>query len=285
MKLRQIYLAGKKKLEEAGVEAPAFDAVCLFEKVFGLDRGGMVVHGDEIPPAEEESLFFSLIERRSSGFPLQYLMGEWPFMGREFLVGPGVLIPREETELLVEAALAGLEGKEKGCRAVDLCAGTGIVGINLSLELPEAEITAVELSQEAFPYLEENIARHKAPVKAMRADVLKGPPPGFPIQDAVVSNPPYLTRKDMENLQKEVKSEPEMALRGGEDGLLFYRVIAEKWFPFLRRDGFAAVECGMGQAGQVAEIFHSFGLSEVSILDDFNGIGRVVTGRWRGGAS
>ncbi|MBS5623480.1 MAG: peptide chain release factor N(5)-glutamine methyltransferase, partial [Clostridium sp.] len=197
MTLRQTYQKGKMLLEKAGIETPAFDAVCLFEKVFGMDRQKLMIHGME--PAEEAhaAAYWELCEMRAQGRPLQYILGEWPFMDFTLCVGEGVLVPREETELLVYTAAerlrvgSGAKGPWKG---VDLCGGSGAVAIGLASLLPGLEISCAELYADAFRFLEANVRRlaSKA-VHPARLDVLS-PESAAPFSglDLVVSNPPYV---------------------------------------------------------------------------------------------
>ena len=162
MTLRQTYQKGKMLLEKAGIETPAFDAVCLFEKVFGMDRQKLMIHGME--PAEEAhaAAYWELCEMRAQGRPLQYILGEWPFMDFTLCVGEGVLVPREETELLVYTAAerlrvgSGAKGPWKG---IDLCGGSGAVAIGLASLLPGLEISCAELYADAFRFLEANVRR------------------------------------------------------------------------------------------------------------------------------
>lgn len=279
MTLREAYLACKNQLWGTGIESSSFDSICLFQKVFGMDRTGLAVHGGDEADDDRAKQLLAMAARRAEGYPLQYLLGEWPFMGLDFYVGPGVLIPREETELLVMAALREAEKKPKGLAVLDLCAGSGAVGIAIAKRCSQARITAVELSPQAMSYLNRNKERHQVSVEVLCADVLSDASSTLPKQDVVVSNPPYLTEEDMTKLQREVTFEPELALRGGKDGLVFYRAIAKKWLPLLKPGGLLAVECGMGQDRDIINLFTRAGLTGCGVLPDFNEIGRVVTGR------
>lgn len=280
------YQKGKSYLQKAGIESPAFDAVCLFQKVFGLDRQGLIVRASEEAP-QDGGLFWSLIERRAQKEPLQYLLGEWEFLDGRLKVGEGVLIPREETELLVYTArdllLQAGAAPEEPLKALDLCAGTGAVGIGLGKLFPQAEIFCVEWYAEAFRYLKENIGQDGGRLKAVRADVLSGPNLEFPVPeggyDALVSNPPYLETGELASLQEEVRREPRTALDGGADGLDFYRAIAEKWLKLLKPGGVLAVEIGESQGTAVKGIFQEYGAQELRVYQDFNGLDRVVAGK------
>jgi len=247
-----------------------FDAVCLAEKAFGLSRTELRLHGDRLIDPEK---FFALVNRRKSGEPLQYILGEWEFYGLRFAVGPGVLIPRPETEMLVELALEHLRGK-KGPVVYDLCAGSGCVGLSVAHHSPNARVYLIELSDDAMPYLRKN-AEAYSNAEVIQADVCNAQ---CTIHNAqlILANPPYVKTNEIAVLSEEVRREPRMALDGGEDGLAFYRVLAEKWLPRLAPGGLLACECGEGQAGEIAAMFAP---CETSILKDFNGMERVVATR------
>lgn len=277
--LGEIYRQGKTVLLNAGNETPAFDAACLFRNVFGLDRQSLVIHSGEPAEAEKTERYLGLVRERADGRPLQYILGSWPFMELTLEVGEGVLIPREETELLVTAAAQLLKGTGNP-QIIDLCSGTGAVALGLASLFPCASIYAAELYDKAFDYLNLNIKNTGFQnVKAVQTDILNlKNTEKFSAPDCIVSNPPYVTTGELKALQSEVQREPQTALDGGRDGLLFYRAIASLWIPKLKRSGIAAVEVGEGQAAQVSELFQDAGLSKIRILKDFNNIERVVTG-------
>lgn len=279
MTLGEIYQKGKGALVRAGNESPAFDAGCLFQKAFGLDRQALILHSGEPGNAAKVEDYIKMIEERACGRPLQYILGKWPFMELELNVGEGVLIPREETELLVYTA-AGLLKNSVKPQIVDLCSGTGAVALGLASLIPDAQIAAVELYDKAFAYLRMNQKdTGLEQVTPVRLDVLNPNSAAlFSELDCIVSNPPYIKAEELPTLQTEVRREPQTALDGGTDGLVFYRAIANLWLPKLKHGGAAAVEVGEGQASEVAELFESAGLSQIHIFTDFNQIERVVSG-------
>lgn len=280
MTLGEIYRQGKKVLSTAGNEASGFDADCLFQKTFGLDRQARILHANDIAGDAEAQEYVGYIKERAEGRPLQYILGKWPFMKLELRVGEGVLIPREETELLVYTAARLLQGTEKP-KIIDLCAGTGAVALGLASLLPHAQITAAELYDEAFFYLDQNIKETGfRNVSPMRLNVLE-PQNKISELDCIVSNPPYVERDELLMLQEEVQREPVTALDGGADGLSFYKAIAQIWLPKLKLGGAAAVEIGEGQAQAVAKLFEAAGLTRIEIQRDFNGLERVVAGVWK----
>ncbi len=282
MTLGEIYQQGKGVLFKAGNQSPAFDSVCLFQKVFGLDRQALLIHSNESADAAKTKEYLELIYERAGGRPLQYILGKWPFMQLELYVGEGVLIPREETELLVYTA-AELLKSVNSPKILDLCSGTGAVALGLASLLPQARITGAELYDKAFYYLNRNIEETGVQnVTPVQMDILN-PQSAETLSalDCIVSNPPYVTTGELPTLQTEVQNEPQSALDGGADGLVFYRAIAALWLPKLRRGGVAAVEVGDGQAAEVAKLFEAAGLAKIDIIEDFNCIERVVCGIWQ----
>lgn len=279
MNIGEAYRSGKKRLEKAGCESPSFDAGCIFQKVFGLDRQQRIMRSAENADAGKTSEYLSLAQERAGGRPLQYLLGEWPFLDLTLEVGEGVLIPREETELLVRTAADLLRGRE-AAEIVDLCSGSGAVALGLASLLSGVNITAAEKYTGALAYLRRNIEKTAIPgVRAVELDVLNpAAAQKFSSLDAVVSNPPYVCAGEIETLQAEVRCEPREALDGGDDGLLFYRAIAKIWLPKLKPGGIAAVEIGEGQAEDVKKLFSGM-LEDLHVYRDFNGLERVVSGR------
>lgn len=281
MTLQQVYQQGRIALKQAGIESPAFDAMCLFRRVFCIDRQTLLLHGERLAPEERKQEFLRLVKQREEGRPLQYILGEWEFLGMPLSVGEGVLIPREETELLVYTAVELLGG----CPAphvLDLCAGTGAVGLGISSLLPHARVTCVELYEDALTYLKKNNEVFgQGRVTIVRGDLFDPQSAEqFRGLDALVSNPPYICTQELATLQSEVQKEPSTALDGGDDGLDFYKAIARLWLPRLRPGGIAAVEIGETQGQQVARLFLGAGLKQIQVLRDFNGLDRVVCGIW-----
>ena len=210
------------------------------------------------------------VKRRLSGEPLQYILGEWEFYGLPFLVGEGVLIPRPDTETLIDAVLPLIN---KDSAVLDLCSGSGAVAVTLK-KLKGASVTALEKSPDAVKYLIKNARLNKTDIKIIEGDIFDFSPPQK--YDLIVSNPPYIKTEDIKTLQIEVQKEPLMALDGGTDGLMFYRKIAQ-FVPCLKKDGAMAVEIGYDMAKEVAGIFEKAGL-RCKILKDLPGNDRVVIG-------
>ena len=274
---RQWLATATARLIEAGCEDAAFDARCLLEDFGGLPRGHAA---DDTPLTEVQTAALdAALTQRAEGRPLQYILGEWEFLTLTLKVGEGVLIPRPDTELLCEVAAQQLCGVSAP-RVLDLCAGSGCVGLGVASLCPGALVTEVELSDAALPYLRQNLLRYPDYAVTLRqADVLADYAAFDGPYDAILSNPPYIPTADLATLQKEVQHEPQMALDGAEDGLLFYRTIAEHWCEKLSPNGFVAVEVGIGQADDVAALFAAQGLENTGIYPDLAGIPRVVLAR------
>lgn len=282
MTCRQLYLAARRRLAQAGIDSPGGDAALLAQRFLGMDRAGLAIHGEDSPAPEQEAAFLRAVEERASRRPLQYILGEWEFLGLSLSVGEGVLCPREDTIALVEE-LARLLRDVPAPAGVDLCAGTGAVALGLLTLLPEATAQCVELSPRALPYLKRNLERYgRGRVGCLAGDVLSREfaesfaPNSL---DFVASNPPYIETGELPALQPEVQQEPSLALDGGEDGLVFYRAMGELWLPRLKPGGVVAMEIGETQGAAVAEIFQRSGVGAVEIHQDWAGLDRVVSGR------
>ncbi len=268
----------KTRLAQSGIESPEFEARVIFEELFGRNFGLDILMGrlERGLSDEESARLEDIISRRISGEPLQYIIGEWEFYGLDFKVGKGVLIPRQDTETLVDAALDLLQGVKQP-KILDLCSGTGCIPIAMSYHLEDAQIYAVELYDEAYGYLEANIANHGNKVKPYRLDVLdESSARQFSGLDMITCNPPYLTGEDMRGLQKEVSYEPETALYGEGDGLEYYRIIPKIWRDSLHDGGYIVFEIGSAQAESVFAILKDCGYSDISVIKDYCGRDRVV---------
>lgn len=279
----QLYREVTAQLQKAGCDSPAFDAQCLLEDVGRMPARGIPTADERPVPDEAEAAVRAAADERAAGRPLQYILGEWSFLRLTLAVGEGVLVPRPDTECLCEAAAAWLDAaprEDDACRVLDLCAGSGCVGLGVaSLAQKPIAVTAVELSDAARVYLDRNIARYpQYAVTPVRANVLCDAARFEEGWTAILSNPPYIPTADLDGLMREVQHEPRMALDGDTDGLRFYRVIASEWSPKLRPGGLCAVEVGIGQADDVAALFAAAGLIHVHTLNDLAGIPRVVMG-------
>lgn len=257
------------KLTAAGVPDARFDAAELYRLATGRDP-----RLDDGPSAAEAARLSALAERRAAREPLQYILGEWDFMDFTLKVGPGVLCPRADSEIVCESALALLQGRKRPV-VYDLCAGTGCLGLGIARHSPGALVTCVEKSPEAWHYLTANTAQ--TGVRTVQADVFTYyktlPAEGA---DLIISNPPYLTGAEMRALMPETAQEPAMALDGGTDGLDFYRLLTEKYRDAVRPGGWLVLEIGYAQGPAVLALGAACGWVNTSCRKDYGGNDRAV---------
>ncbi len=277
---RQLYLWARGELQRAGVDTPGTDAALLCGHFFGLDRPGLALHGQEACPPAKRGAFQQAVAQRAARRPLQYILGRWGFMGLSLWVGEGVLVPREDTAVLVEEVSKRLEGAALP-RGLDLCAGTGAVGLGICSLRPDAQVACVEVSPAAMGYLEKNLSAYpQYRARAFQGDILD-PRTARAFQgglDFLAANPPYIAAHEWVALQPEVRQEPALALDGGADGLGFYRAIGALWAPLLRPGGVLGVEIGESQAEAVCAIFQGHGFTGLSLHKDWAGLPRAVLG-------
>lgn len=278
MTVGKAYRKTKDILTEAGFEAPAFEALCLTEKVFGFNRLALITKGEETVASEKKlAVLAELTEKRLNHEPLQYLLGKWSFMGIDLLVGEGVLVPRDDTEVVTSLCIDYLSCKESP-NVIDLCAGSGAISLALE-KYANCKVTAVELSDKAFSYLTQNIKLNNSAVNALNGDIFECHKDiADNSLDLIVSNPPYIKTADIASLQKEVQHEPAMALDGGESGLDFYRRIVPLWKSKLKAGGALAFELGEGQYDEVSRILADNGFGGITESIDFGGIQRAIIG-------
>lgn len=276
MTIFEAYNDCKKQLAAAGIEDYVFESKQIIKHVTGYTNAQILTKYTQPLTEFQQNNLTVIIKQRLIHYPLQYIFGQWNFFGYEFFVGPGVLTPRSDTETLMDVCLENLKDKESP-RVLDLCAGTGCIGITIKGEIPSAEVTLVEKFDEAFAYINKNTAHNNVDVKAVQGDVLKTEGADG-LYDLIVSNPPYINDADMKILQPEVKFEPETALAGGKDGLDFYRHIAKEYKQHLKENGVMAFEVGINQSESVKAIMVENGFADVQTRADINGIDRVVFG-------
>lgn len=278
MTIKQAILQAAQAFEEAGVPDPRIDAEWILCHLTGLDRMSMLMQGTTVLTSEQEQRFSSLLLSRTQRKPLQYLLGTQVFYGLDFQVDSRVLIPRQETETLCEWGIAHLR-KMNQPRALDLCTGSGAIAVTLKHECPHADVTAADLSTDALEVAASNARLNSVDVRFVQGDLWQ--PLDGETFDLILSNPPYIPTSDCETLQQEVMQEPRMALDGGLNGLDFYRRIASGALSHLAPNGLIAVEVGIGEANDVAQLFTAAGLCDVQIINDLYGIARIVSARRR----
>ena len=273
--LREVYTEGKNRLQKAGVQSYEFDARQLLFFVFSIDANQYLLN-QSMPLGEEEekkvNSYFEAIQKRSEKIPLQYITGEQNFCGLDFYVNENVLIPRLDTEVLVEKIL---EYEEPGQRVMDMCTGSGCIAITLQ-KLGGFQVMAVDISEEALTLARKNAQRNQAQVTFFQSNMFDQLSNTSKV-DVIVSNPPYIESKVVDELDDEVKKyEPRLALDGMEDGLHFYRILAREGKRFLNEGGRLYVEIGFDQDEAVKEIFGAQGFLDIQVYKDLAGLDRVV---------
>lgn len=277
-----------RAISEAGTsESPYLDALLLLSHVTGLTRErilsafpGSSEMRDQVSDSQE-ARFCGLVEQKVLGAPIAYLVGEKEFYGRMFTVGTDVLVPRPETELIVEICkeLHGSSGIPEQADILDLCCGSGCIGITLAAELPEVRVTLTDISPAAVRISELNARRHLSCSPRILLGDLYGTLSSTARFDCIVSNPPYVTDIEMLDPLLIARAEPDRALRGGTDGLDILRRVTAEGFEKLRENGYLIVEIGCGQGKAVAALMEGAGCIDVRIHKDLAGLDRVVSGR------
>lgn len=283
MNIQQVLRQAIQQLKNSGNEAPALEAGVLLCHCLRRDRAFLYAHGDQELEAGLEKRFVEMLCRRVQGEPLQYITATQEFMGLELQVGPGVLIPRQDTETLVEHVLEFLQEKPaQRVRVLDLCTGSGCIAVSVAHYHPSAEVTAVDISETALDIAQRNAAALQLDnrVAFLQGDLYEALGAGIEtgVFDVIVSNPPYIASWEMETLERQVREyEPAIALEGGQDGLEFYRRIAFHAPRFLRPGGMLAFEVGWQQASDVVSLLQS-SFTDISTVQDVAGSYRVVSG-------
>ncbi len=280
MTYRECYEQGCRTLQAAGIEEATLDARLLLEAVCGTDRNDLLVHGDQPVNPEAEEKYLNWIRQRAEHIPLQQLTGEQDFMGLTFSVNEHVLIPRQDTEILVEEVLKELHDR---MRILDMCTGSGCILLSLLHYSNDCEGLGVDLSAEALEVAGRNVLKVLTPEKAehahfLQSDLFEKVEGKFEI---IVSNPPYIASAEVDKLMPEVRDhEPRMALDGTEDGLHFYRRIIKEAGKHLVNSGMLFFEIGYDQGQAVSELMRAGGYREVQVVQDYAGLDRVVLGTY-----
>lgn len=276
MTIFECYQQTKKLLKEASIEDSSFEARQIIRYITKLSNNEIITHYADSLDALQETMWKSVVGQRLTHYPLQYILGEWSFYGLNFYVGEGCLIPRADTETLVDTAFEFMKNNQRA-KVLDLCAGSGCVGISIANRYKDSTVTLVEKYDVPYSYCVKNLHRNPSETLfAVQGDIFQWSPEGK--VDLIVSNPPYINAKDMENLSEEVLNEPDSALYGGEDGLDFYRVILRRFTPFVNEGGMIAFEVGFDQSEAVCSLMRQAGLVNIKAAADLNGIQRVVYG-------
>lgn len=285
MKYSELVKHGQIKLFKAGIGDASVDAWLLLENICNISRTDYFVKMHDEVPCEYVNSYFAAIDKRLTHYPLQYIIGQWKFMGLNFKVNENVLIPRQDTEVLVVKVLNIIQEEYKNCDSIkilDMCTGSGCIGISLAKLCRRADVTAVDLSKEALMVARENAKLNDVTnIHFMDSDLFKV----FSMYndqepfDIIVSNPPYICSKEIESLMAEVKNfEPRMALDGDEDGLAFYKRIVADANPYIKKGGYLAFEIGWNQAEDVKELMKSR-YDNLEVVQDLASLDRVVVGK------
>lgn len=266
----------KQYFADKGLESPRLDAEILLCSVLDCDRINLYVHFDQ--PLEEKELaaYRQFVARRAAHEPMAYILGERSFMHFDFKVTPHVLVPRPETELLVER-VAELAPKDREIKILDIGTGSGAIIVSLMNLLPKASGTAVDISPQALANAKMNAEKYNVDkrINFVQSDLYSKLPQGEKF-DIIVSNPPYIPTKDIEGLARDVRKEPSIALDGGADGLDFYRRIIAKLQEFLKPEGFVAFEIGIYQGEAVSALCRVQGFTQTAVVNDYADIERMV---------
>lgn len=280
-----LYLDTRARLRKAGIDAAQLEARELL--CYASDKSREQLYRDMslYVSAELERRVEELVQRRLAGEPVAYIVGEWEFYGLPLDISSDVLIPRSDTEVLAERAILRARAAGEGGRVLDLCAGSGCVGLAVAANVPACRVVLGELSEGALRVCKQNVRRNElnARVTCLSVDAMEPPSSALWDFDVIVSNPPYIPTGDIPGLDRSVRDyEPLIALDGGADGLDFYRFIASKWKNALRLGGTLLFEVGIGQAPEVEEILAQNGFEQIQTTADTQGIWRVVEGTING---
>jgi len=262
----------KDMLREAGISSWALDADILMTYVLKLRREQLITNNKYLLSCGEEKLFWSFVEKRLNSMPVSYITNTVEFMGLNFYINENVLIPRPDTETLVEAAIAYIN--KSGSKSVlDMCSGSGAMAVSISHYCPDVKVAAADICSKALTVAKKNAESNKAFIDFIKSDMFENVERTF---DVIVSNPPYISRKEMAELHKNVADyEPRLALYGGEDGLDFYKVLS-KAGKYLNSEGKIFLEIGSTQKNDITEIFASENFYPVSALKDLAGLDRTL---------
>ena len=276
-----LYLDTRQRLREAGVESAQLEARELLCHAAGKTREQFYRDMALYASGQVEEKLKALVERRLAGEPVAYLIGEWEFYGLTLEVTRDVLIPRMDTEVLAERAILLARAAGEGARVLDLCAGSGCVGLAVAANVPACRVVLADVSDAALKVCRQNVRRHEfnARVTCVRADALAKPDAALWDFDVIACNPPYIPTGEIDGLDVSVRDyEPRAALDGGPDGLDFYRAVAGGWGAALRLGGSLLFEVGIGQGRDVAVLLEQNGFEDIRLTQDTQGIPRVVEG-------
>ena len=278
----QLCIDARNAVRACGSENPNMEARNLVAFAAGKTMGELVRDYMLYASGEIEQKVNALVQRRRNGEPLAYILGTWEFYGLELNVSPDVLIPRIDTEVLVHEAIETMKDYTEPPRMLDLCCGSGCIGVTLGQHFPQSRIVMVDMSDNALRVARSNVMKHTmgSRISCVKANALKEPPANIGTFDLIVSNPPYIKSMEVLTLDPSVRDfEPLEALDGGNDGYMFYRAIVKKWKSALRENGWLMFEVGEEQAQYVALQMKKAGFKNIRIVKDTAETERVVIGQ------
>lgn len=272
MIIDEVLFVGIRKLNSSGIEDSALKARIIMSKVLDVSKEYILIHGNEEFPIEKLDEFTEKINRLCNHEPIQYITNSQDFFGLNFYVDENVLIPQPDTEILVEETIKIIRKYHRKLKVLDLCTGSSAIAICLSKE-ENTEVTASDISKEALEVARKNSVLNNSNINLVESNLFENIDGEF---DIIVSNPPYIESETIKNLPKEVQKEPEIALDGGEDGLKFYRKIAEESIKHLCTEGYLIVEIGYNQKDSVIKIFNENKFKNIICIKDYAQNDRLI---------
>lgn len=281
MKIKEALKKANQILIQNNIDEVFLKSRILLAHILNVEKEYLIIHDDEVLLSLQENEFFEKVNKLCSGVPIQYLTNSQEFMGFNFYVDENVLIPQPDTEILVENVISIIKNLQKSCQkeitVLDLCTGSGIIGVCLKKHLQNVNVLSSDISSNALEIAKKNANLQNVKIDFIKSDLFENIDEKF---DVIVSNPPYIKTDKINELSKEVKNEPRLALDGGQDGLDFYRRIIKESTNFFRKTGYLALEIGYDQKEAVENLFKNFKYKEIKIFKDLSDIERVIIGKY-----
>ncbi len=283
MRIKELINNNVKELNRKNIHDANFKVRYILVHILNVSKEYLIIHDDDVFPEEKITIFEEAIKRLENNEPIQYIVNHQEFYGLDFYVDENVLIPQPDTEILVEECIKIFQDVEKNpqhkfynkkeCKILDLCTGSGAIGISLAKNIKKSKVSLSDISLEALKIAEKNAMQNQIEVTSIQSDLFKNINNKF---DLIVSNPPYIETETIQKLSEEVRKEPIIALDGGIDGLKFYREIAEQAKSYLEQDGYLALEIGYNQKESVKKILKECSFRNIYSKKDFGGNDRIV---------
>lgn len=281
MKIKEALKKANQILIQNSIDEVFLKSRILLAHILNVEKEYLIIHDNEVLLSLQENEFFEKVNKLCSGVPIQYLTNSQEFMGFNFYVDENVLIPQPDTEILVENVISIIKNLQKSCQkeitVLDLCTGSGIIGVCLKKYLQNVNVLSSDISSNALEIAKKNANLQNVKIDFIKSDLFENIDEKF---DVIVSNPPYIKTDKINELSKEVKNEPRLALDGGQDGLDFYRKIIKESTNFFRKTGYLALEIGYDQKEAVENLFKNFKYKEIKIFKDLSDIERVIIGKY-----